>query len=66
MPIMDNFKGLFPEWATTDWSNVYIEITDVDVTIRSLFQPVDSGRTIALTESDFVSRLLDGIAAAKN
>jgi len=35
IPLIDKFKLAFPEWSNLNWSDAYVEITDVDVYVRS-------------------------------
>jgi hypothetical protein len=67
MPILAAFKAQFSSWSVTDWSNVYAEITEVDVNIRNLADAAKTeGDTIEFTDPDFASRLQGSIAAAQN
>lgn len=65
-PQMAAFKVVFPAWAQTDWSDLYVEITEVDVTVRNLaIASMTSGTTVAFDEEDFVNKVLAAIALWK-
>jgi hypothetical protein len=65
-PILSAFKAVFPPWSEIDWSDTYVEITEVDVTVRNLARAAEGdGHTIQISDPDLVPKLQDTIAAAR-
>lgn len=57
------FKDSFPEWHRTDWSRLFLEITDQDIYIARLASSDTSGgRTLRFDEPDFAAELSQTIA----
>jgi hypothetical protein len=63
VPILTAFKTIFPDWSQTDWSEVYVEITEVDITVRNLARAsVTDGETIQFSDPDLSQKLQATIA----
>jgi hypothetical protein len=66
IPLIDKFKLAFPEWSNLNWSDTYVEITDVDVYVRSFVDPHQkSGETVSYDNEDFTVRLIKAVAKAQ-
>src|SRR5258706_5845433 len=56
--IIAKFKSKFPDWNSTDWSKIYIEIEETEVYVSRLIDGnIDSGKPIAFDGDDFSGRL---------
>ena len=56
--IIAKFKSKFPDWNSTDWSKIYIEIEETEVYVSRLVDGnIDSGKPIAFDGDDFSGRL---------
>jgi hypothetical protein len=65
-PIIEKFKAAFPEWHETDWSNVYVEITETSVYVSNfLSESLSDGEMARLNDERFVEKLKAAIAKAK-
>ncbi len=65
IPIIDKFKQAFPEWSTLNWSDAYVEITDVDVYVRSFVDQYQIGEIISYENENFTVRLTKAVAKAQ-
>jgi hypothetical protein len=60
------FKRHFPEWNSTDWSKIYIEIEESEVYVSRLTDGnIDDGKEICFSGDDFLNRLRLMIAAIR-
>jgi hypothetical protein len=67
IPLIDKFKQAFPEWSNLDWSDAYVEITDVDVYVRSFTdQHQISGETVSYDNENFTVRLIEAVVKAQH
>ena len=63
IPLIDKFKLAFPEWSNLNWANAYVEITDVDMYVRSFVdQHQISGETVSYDNVNFTVRLTTAVA----
>jgi hypothetical protein len=65
IPLIDKFKHAFPEWSTLNWSDAYVEITDVDVCVRSFVDHQINGEIVSYDNEDFTVRLIKAVAKAQ-
>jgi hypothetical protein len=48
------FKSKFPEWNSTDWSKIYLEIEEAEVYVSRLVDGnIDGGKSISFAGDDF-------------
>ena len=66
IPLIANFKQAFSEWSKLDWSDAYVEITDIDAYVTSFADEHRiSGETVSYDDKDFMVRLVKAVAEAQ-
>jgi hypothetical protein len=64
--ILAAFKEKFPSWCEIDWSNLYVEVRDNDVSVTHISDCVETiGPRIKYDQDNFTQRMNDAIAAAR-
>jgi hypothetical protein len=61
--LIARFKRLFPRWASTDWSKIYLEIEESGIYLARLVDGnINGGRTVSFDSDDFSGRLQSALA----
>lgn len=67
MSILEAFKRAFPRWNAIDWTDLYVEIRDNDVSVTHIADCEDTiARRIAFNEPEFVFLMTEAISTARD
>lgn len=66
-PIIETFKSYYPDWHSTDWSNVYLELNEVSAYVCDFKdESLSNGTRVRYDEEGFVEKLMAATTKAKS